>query len=55
MDARQRGQETTKKRMNAILHHLSLHEILLEHPYLNPTSEDVYVPLEIPLEQSNRS
>jgi hypothetical protein len=55
MDARQAGDETVEKRMNAILHHLSLHEISLEHPYLNPTAEDIYVPLEIPLKQPNRS
>jgi HopA1 effector protein family len=55
MDARQEGNETAEKRMHAILNHFSLHEISLKHPYLNPTSEDIYVPLEIPLEQPNSS
>jgi hypothetical protein len=34
--------------MDAILRHLTFHKISLEHPYLNPTSEDIYIPLEIP-------
>jgi hypothetical protein len=33
---------------NAILNHLSFHEISLEHPYLNPAAEDIYIPLEQP-------
>jgi HopA1 effector protein family len=55
MDARQEGDETAEKRMNAILNHLSLHEISLDHPYLNPSSEDVYVPLKISLGQPDCS
>jgi hypothetical protein len=47
MEVRQEGDETVEKRMNAILNHLSFHEISLEHPYLNPTSEDIYLPLDI--------
>jgi HopA1 effector protein family len=54
MEARQEGDEAPEKRMNIILNHLSFHGISLEHPYLNPTSEDIYIPLEIPSEQPNR-
>jgi hypothetical protein len=48
MEARQEGDEAPEKRMDAILRHLTFHKISLEHPYLNPTSEDIYIPLEIP-------
>ncbi len=51
MEARQEGDETPEKRMNAILNHLALHRISLEHPYLNAGAEDIY----IPLEQANSS
>jgi HopA1 effector protein family len=45
METRQQGSETVEKRMEAIINHFSLHEISLEHPYLNPTSKDIYIPL----------
>lgn len=50
--ARQQGDESPQRRMIEIIEQFSLMEIELQHTYLNPQSEDIYIPLDLgtPLE-----
>lgn len=46
LEARQKGDESTKNRMECIQHHFSLLGIDWQRAYLNANSEDIYAPLE---------
>ena len=45
--ARQKGDESPQARIAEIVQQFFLMEIELQHPYLNPKSEDIYTPLNI--------
>jgi hypothetical protein len=45
LTARRGGDESPEKRMAAILEQFALLGIALEFPYLNPSSDDIYLPL----------
>lgn len=46
MKAHNNGDESKKSRMRYILEHFEQLGIDIEHPYLNPNSEDIYTPLD---------
>jgi hypothetical protein len=41
----QKGKDAIEERMNSIERHFSLHSVDLQRPYLNPSSDDIYYPL----------
>ena len=47
LEARQQGNESMGNRMRSILDNFARQEIDLQHPYLNPGSQDIYTSLEI--------
>nr|ADN13336.1 conserved hypothetical protein [Gloeothece verrucosa PCC 7822] len=47
LEAHQKNNESPQARMKYIIKHFEEIGIDLEHPYLNPGSEDIYTPLEI--------
>ncbi|WP_373527203.1 T3SS effector HopA1 family protein [Nostoc sp.] len=46
LEAHTNGDESPESRMKYILKYLDKFRIDIEHPYLNPNSEDIYTPLE---------
>lgn len=46
MEAHKNGNESKESRMKYILKHFNQLGIDIEHPYLNPNSEDIYTPLD---------
>lgn len=42
----QKGKNAVEERMKAIHQHFQAHSIDLQRPYLNPTSQDIYLPLQ---------
>ncbi|MBW4689525.1 MAG: hypothetical protein KME40_31665 [Komarekiella atlantica HA4396-MV6] len=45
LEAWQKGKNAMEERMRVIDQHFAQHSIDLQHPYLNPSSEDIYYPL----------
>ncbi|HIK06538.1 MAG TPA: hypothetical protein IGS40_17770 [Trichormus sp. M33_DOE_039] len=45
LEAWQKGKNAVEERMKAIHQHFQDHAIDLQRPYLNPTSEDIYLPI----------
>jgi hypothetical protein len=45
LEAWQKGKNAMEERMRVIDEHFARHTIDLQRPYLNPNSQDIYVPL----------